>query len=374
MHEHLKARILQLEQELAGRQAQDKLLGSMLEKSNNQAHTFYNISKIIASTNDLDAMIPVIIGFIRKSINFDRVTVYLADDRRENMVLRHAGGLAVPDTVTIRIGEGLPGRIVEVGEHSHVHDLALFYSTFNDFIHVPGEEKRDGAYVGIALKSQGGAIGVIGFDRAVKYGLSVEDMDFLALTSHQISAGIEKSRLFTRTEELAQLDGLTGLYNHRVFKERLQQEVNRRNRTEKPLSLIMLDIDHFKRFNDVYGHQEGDGILKELAGVIKSQCRHTTMDMCFRYGGEEFAVILAELEMGIALKVAERIRKAVEHHPFGIKGRHPDAAVTVSIGVAGVGGRESLGAEELLRNADDALYRSKNGGRNRVSVTPAAAP
>ena len=136
----------------------------------------------------------------------------------------------------------------------------------------------------------------------------------------------------------------------------------------------MLDIDHFKRFNDNYGHQEGDRILKELAGVIKSQCRHTTMDMCFRYGGEEFSIILAELEMNIALKVAERIRKVVEHHPFSIKGRYPDAAVTVSIGVAGVGGRDSLSAEELLKNADDALYRSKNGGRNRVSVTPAAAP
>jgi len=85
----------------------------------------------------------------------------------------------------------------------------------------------------------------------------------------------------------------------------------------------MLDIDHFKRFNDNYGHQEGDRILKELAGVIKSQCRHTTMDMCFRYGGEEFSIILAELEMNIALKVTERIRKVVERHPFSIKGRSP---------------------------------------------------
>jgi len=104
---------------------------------------------------------------------------------------------------------------------------------------------------------------------------------------------------------------------------RLHQEVSRRDRTEKPLSIIMLDIDHFKRFNDNYGHQEGDRILKELAGVIKSQCRHTTMDMCFRYGGEEFSIILAELEMNIALKVAERIRKVVERHPFSIKGRSP---------------------------------------------------
>jgi diguanylate cyclase (GGDEF)-like protein len=369
MSDELKARIHRLEQEIIGLQVLSDNLGRMLEKSNNQAHTFYNISKIIASTNDLQAMIPDIIGFVRKSIRFDRVTFFLTDDRREKLVLRYADGIPLPGPVSFGIGEGLPGRIVEIGEHSHIHDLSLFYETLNDFIHVPGEEKRDGAYIGIALKSQNETLGVIGIDCPVKYGLTVEDMDFLALTSHQISAGIEKSHLFTRTEELAQLDGLTGLYNHRVFKERLVQEVSRRNRSGKPLSLIMLDIDHFKRFNDSYGHQAGDVILKELATVIKGQCRYTTMDMCFRYGGEEFAVLLSELELAIALKVAERIRRVVEKHSFSIKSRYPDTVLTISLGVAGMSGGDNVHPEELLKQADDALYRSKKGGRNRVTST-----
>jgi diguanylate cyclase (GGDEF)-like protein len=369
MSEELKARIRQLEQDLGKQRNENDKLGGMFEKSNNQAHTFYNISKVIAATNDLQAMIPDIIGFIRKSISFDRVTFYLADDRREKLVLRYANGLPVQGTVSIGIGEGLPGRIAEVGEHSHVHDLSMFYETFNDFIHVPGEEKRDGAYIGIALKSQN-AVGVIGIDSPVKYGLTVEDMDFLALTTHQISSGIEKSHLFTKTEELAQLDGLTGLYNHRVFKERLEQEVNRRSRTGKPLSLIMLDIDHFKHFNDNHGHQAGDAVLKELAAVIKGQCRYTTMDMCFRYGGEEFAVLLSELELAVALKVAERMRRVVERHSFGIKSRFPETSVTVSLGVAGMSEGDDLRPEELLKQADDALYRSKKGGRNRVTPPP----
>lgn len=372
MSDELKARIDRLEQEIADLRSQSDSLGRMLEKSNNQAHTFYNISKVIAATNDLQVMIPDIIGFVRKSINFDRVTFFLTDARREKLVLRYADGIPLSGPVSFGVGEGLPGRIAEIGEHSHVHDLSLFYETFNDFIHVPGEEKRDGAYIGIALKSQNETIGVIGIDCPVKYGLTVEDMDFLALTSHQISAGIEKSTLFTKTEELAQLDGLTGLYNHRVFKERLVQEVNRRNRSGKPLSLIMLDIDHFKRFNDSYGHQAGDAILKELAAVIKGQCRYTTMDMCFRYGGEEFAVLLSELELNIALKVAERIRRVVEKHPFGIKSRHPETTLTVSLGVAGMSGSDDLHPEELLKQADDALYRSKKAGRNRVMPAPPA--
>lgn len=367
MSDELNDRIHQLEHELGEQRSLYEKLGSMLEKSNNQAHTFYNISKVIAATNDLQSMIPDIIGYIRKSISFDRVTFYLADDLREKLFLRYSNGLPVQGAVSIGIGEGLPGRIVEIGEHAHIHDLSLFYETFNDFIHAPGEEKRDGAYIGIALKSHSTTIGVIGIDCPAKYGLTVEDMDFLALTSHQISAGIEKSHLFTQTEELAQLDGLTGLYNHRVFKERLEREVNRRSRTGKPLSLIMLDIDHFKQFNDNYGHQEGDAILKELAVVIKGQCRHTTMDMCFRYGGEEFAVLLSELEFTVALKVAERIRRVVERHSFSIKNRFPGTSLTVSLGVAGMSGGDDLRSEELLKKADDALYRSKKGGRNRVT-------
>ncbi len=361
-------RIEQLVQELAQERSQNESLGNLLEKSNNQVYTFYHISRIIASTNDLLEMVGRTIDTIRKSVPIDRASLYLADEKREMLELRYCSGFDLRDKISIGIGEGLPGRIVEVGEHSHVHDLSLFYETLNDFVHIPGEEKRDGSYIGIALKSKDAAIGVIGIDSRTKYGLTVDDMDFMALTSHQISIGIEKARLFRQTEQLSQLDGLTGLFNHRVFVERLRHEVAKRRRTGTPLSLIMLDIDHFKLFNDSFGHQEGDDVLREIAGVIRSQCRRATVDLCFRYGGEEFAVLLSELDAEIALKVAERIRRVVEHFPFGIKNRYPDTKVTVSMGVAGLSGTDEYGPDELLKQADDALYRSKEGGRNRVSL------
>ena len=373
MSDELKARINRLEQALEQARSQIEVLGDLLEKSNNQVFTFYNISKTIASTNDFHGMIHLIMGTLKKSIPFDRVSLYLADDSRQKLILTYFSGFEIKDNISIKIGEGLPGRIVENGEHSHIHDLSLFYETFNDFIHVPGEEKQDGAYIGVALKSRNTTVGVIGIDCREKQGLSVDDMDFMALTSHQISIGIEKTSLFTKTEQLSQLDGLTGLYNHRVFKEKLEQEVSKRSRTGKPLSLIMLDIDHFKRFNDNFGHQEGDAILKELAVVIKGQCRHTTMDACFRYGGEEFSVILPELELGIALKVADRMRKIVENHPFRIKEKHPGTNLTVSLGVAGLYGSDDVKPEELLRKADEALYASKRNGRNRVTASPTPA-
>jgi diguanylate cyclase (GGDEF)-like protein len=373
MSDELKARIDRIEQELEEARAQIEGLGTSLEKSNNQVFTFYNISKTIASTNDFHEMIHVIMGILRKSISFDRVSLYLTDESRQKLLLTYFSGLEITDKTSIGIGEGLPGRIVENGEHSHIHDLSLFYETLNDFIHVPGEEKRDGAYIGVALKSRNTTVGVIGIDCREKQGLSVDDMDFMALTSHQISIGIEKASLFVKTEQLSQLDGLTGLYNHRVFKEKLEQEVSKRSRTGKPLSLIMLDIDHFKKFNDNFGHQEGDAILKELAVVIRGQCRHATMDACFRYGGEEFSVILPELELGIALKVADRMRRIVEKHPFRIKEKHPGTDLTVSLGVAGLSGTDDVKPEELLKMADEALYASKRNGRNRVTASPTTA-
>jgi diguanylate cyclase (GGDEF)-like protein len=374
MYDELKARIDRLEQELKQERAQIEGLGNLLEKSNNQVFTFYNISKTIASTNDFHEMIHLIMGILRKSIPFDRVSLYLADDNRQKLLLTYSSGFEITDETSIGVGEGLPGRIVELGEHSHIHDLSLFYETFNDFIHVPGEEKRDGAYIGVALKSRNAAVGVIGIDCREKQGLSVDDMDFMALISHQISVGIEKASLFVKTEQLSQLDGLTGLYNHRVFDEKLEQEVSKRSRTGKSLSLIMLDIDHFKQFNDDFGHQEGDAILKELAVVIKGQCRHATMDACFRYGGEEFSVILPELELGIAVKVADRMRKIVESHPFRIKEKHPGTALTISLGVAGSSGSDDVQPEELLKKADEALYESKRNGRNRVTASSVTAP
>ncbi len=371
MSDELKARIDRLEQELEQERAQIDSLGNLLDKSNNQVFTFYHISKTIASTNDFHEMIHLIMGTLKKSIPFDRVSLYLADDSGQKLILTYFSGFEATDKISIGIGEGIPGRIVEVGEHSHIRDLSLFYETFNDFIHVPGEEKRDGAYIGVALKSRNTTVGVIGIDCRDKQGLSVDDMDFMALTSHQISIGIEKASLFMKTEQLSQLDGLTGLHNHRVFKEKLEQEVIKRSRTGKPLSLIMLDIDHFKQFNDNFGHQEGDAILKELALVIKGQCRHATMDACFRYGGEEFSVILPELEFGIALKVADRMRTMVENHPFRIKKKHPGTTLTISLGVAGLSGNDEVQPEVLLKKADEALYTSKRNGRNRVTPLPA---
>lgn len=368
--EHLHTRIKDLEQQLIKKDEHIKSLEGLLDKKLDELFIYYHIAKTISSVLDVQEMLRQITGIIKKTIHWNRISIYLREDSRDQIELSFFSGLDVSGKVSLRLGEGLPGRIAENGEHVHIHDLAVFYETFNDFIHYPGEARRDGSYIGIALKAQNSVIGVLGMDSNKKHGLSVDDMDLMAILSHQIAAGIERSRYFEKIQQLSEIDGLTGLYNHRVFHEKLRHEVNRRGRTGKPLSLIMLDIDHFKQFNDAYGHQAGDAVLREIAEIITSQSRCNSIDTCSRYGGEEFSIIMPEIELHNAVKVAERLRNVVEAHSFFVEDGSPPIKVTVSIGVAAISGSDDMSAEELIKKADEALYLSKRSGRNRVSYSP----
>lgn len=162
--------------------------------------------------------------------------------------------------------------------------------------------------------------------------------------------------------DLAMRDGLTRLLNHRMFYTLLEKEVARTQRYDKPLSLLMLDIDHFKRVNDSFGHVAGDMILADLGRVINSQVRNA--DSVCRYGGEEISVILPETGVEEAVQLAERIRRAIEAHHFDI-GQGKSTGITVSIGVASLAGPDTS-VEKLVAVADKAMYAAKEGGRNRV--------
>lgn len=156
------------------------------------------------------------------------------------------------------------------------------------------------------------------------------------------------------------VDGLTGAYNKRYLFESLGRELPRANRYKRPLSVLMVDIDHFKSINDDYGHLAGDAVLKELSSVIQGRLRPD--DVLSRYGGEEFVVVLPETDLAGAATAAESLRALVETSHFHFEGE--PIKVTISIGVAQYDGTSDVTA--LLKAADDKLYEAKNSGRNRV--------
>ncbi|MFZ5993696.1 MAG: diguanylate cyclase [Thermodesulfobacteriota bacterium] len=163
-------------------------------------------------------------------------------------------------------------------------------------------------------------------------------------------------------EEMAIRDGLTTLYNHRYFQEQLAAEFAKSIRYGDALTCIIIDIDHFKQFNDTYGHQAGDAILSEMGRLLRQLTR--SGDVPARYGGEEFAVLLLRCDKITGRSCAERLRKAVEDHEFRFQDN--TFRVTVSVGAASSPDERISLAKELLEGADKALYTAKRGGRNRA--------
>jgi diguanylate cyclase (GGDEF)-like protein len=177
---------------------------------------------------------------------------------------------------------------------------------------------------------------------------------------------IQKALEHARTRRLASTDGLTGVYNHRTFQERLSQEIARADRYSRPLSVLMLDVDHFKVYNDTYGHPQGDIVLQDLARLLQEMSR--TSDTVARWGGEEFTIILPETDSVGAQKIGQRLCEQVERYPFPGQELMPGGTLTISIGVATYASASSK--EALLQAADTALYTAKREGRNRVCVAP----
>jgi len=179
----------------------------------------------------------------------------------------------------------------------------------------------------------------------------------------------ERIRMMEKLQKLAITDGLTKLYNSRSFYSQLELEVDRFNRYQHPLTLLMLDIDYFKEYNDNYGHLEGDKVLVRFSQIIKSCLRAN--DSAYRYGGEEFTVILPETAGKEAETVAQRIRAALEAERFSPE-KGKDVTITISIGVTVYQLKEELST--FIQRADKAMYLSKQNGRNKVSVLYAEGP
>ena len=216
----------------------------------------------------------------------------------------------------------------------------------------------------IPLKIEKEIVGVLNINDGEQVSFDVSNLDFVLKLSEFISMTVSNAILYEKTKKLSVTDGLTGISNRPNMEQTLRSEFERSMRYGAPLSVVLLDVDHFKVVNDTYGHQKGDEILVAVASLLKTFCRAN--DIAARYGGEEFLMILPQSNAQGAFKIAERVRE--ELMKLNFTGNESNFSVTTSCGVAELDRDDMKNADQLISAADHALYEAKNGGRNKTII------
>ena len=331
--------------------------------------TLYKISHMMSEVGfDIDKLLDII---IEKSIEAAKATkgsLMLLDDSQEFLEVQRvimwdeSINRPVPienfkKNIKIKPGEGIAGKVLVTG------DMLIINEPENDpnFKQFDDNERFIQNICCIPLKVNNITFGVINIvDKIDGSPFEKRDTDLLMAMVNQAAIVLDNTKLF----KLAITDGLTGLYLVRHFRNRLASEEKRAKRYNKIFSILFFDIDHFKKFNDTYGHHIGDEVLKQVAAIFKSSLREG-IDIAARYGGEEMIALLPETDIKGAYIVAERLRNAVADHEF--TGYKTSLHVTISIGISEFPTSDS-NTDELIRKADTALYRSKEGGRNKTTI------
>lgn len=256
--------------------------------------------------------------------------------------------------------EGLGGEVIETGEALLLKDLLQEEECRES--RRAAQEEGIRSWLGIPLIAQDRVIGVMSVQSKAPEAFSSDQLHLFESIGKQAAVAIQNAHLF----ELATMDGLTRIYARRYFDQRILEEWERSIRYGEPFSLMLLDIDDFKSFNDRYGHLIGDRVLREVAALIRWNLRN--IDIPARYGGEEFVVILPKIGLENAISVAERIRKDIGR--LAVPTRKTSLKLTVSIGVSSYPENGCKSALEMLELTDQALYKAKDGGKNRVFSFP----
>jgi diguanylate cyclase (GGDEF)-like protein len=330
-----------------------------------QRNTIAEVGRRAAAILEMDALLPQVVDLIAQNFGYYRVHIFQMERNSEYAVYKAGtgkAGLAIAEEgLRLKVGEeGLVGWVARHGEPLLVNDVSQdprYYS------HPELPDTR--SELDVPVRVAGRIIGVLDVQSTELNAFDESDVDTLQTLADQLAVAMENARLYQETERLAITDSLTGLHNLRYFYETLEKEIQRSERYHHSVSVIILDIDEFKAYNDLYGHLAGDDVLRELAQLMSKVTRQT--DTLARYGGEEFTIILPETEIGGARFVAERLLEEVREHRFSMQDGQTTGRITISLGVATYP-HHADDATALVDAADNALLQAKREGKDRVCV------
>ncbi len=335
-------------------------VNDLLDRKLYEATILSEIGRVARDLVHFDETFTSVMGLVARVVDFTvGAMAFVEGDDLEvvMMVHRHAGPEVVADA---------RARVLEAvaAERKGAPLARTQYRLFAPASDIGGpEEPALGGFGTFPVVTNERLVGLLAVGGRAMTRQSPEAIAFLGQVANQAHIVMENSRLFERVRELSFRDGVTGLFNHRHVMELLKAELERARRYQTGFSVLMIDIDHFKKVNDEHGHPAGDAVLREVAALLQDCMR--AVDVVGRYGGEEFVVILPGTSYDEARQTAERVRLRVGSHPFRVDGK--ELRVTVSIGVSSCPLLGNCGAPDLVDEADKALYRAKRDGRDRTA-------
>lgn len=320
-------------------------------------NTIQGISKLIVSSLDLETISQTVVQSLKDSFGYTHVSIYSADGEYLHMKAQvgYSEERALPK---IHISQGVIGKTYRTRSIHFIKDIAREETYLNADDYITSE-------ICIPLVKDDIVLGILNVEADRERELTQADVNVLTAIAGPIAVSMDNARLHAQLKEMATTDAVTGLSNRHVFEQALHAEVERAERNQSLLSLIIFDIDFFKQFNDLYGHPAGDARLKAVANIIKQNLRK--YDIAARYGGDEFAIILSECNQQNALMFAERLRQGTwagapqSQNSEGIPG------YTLSLGIATYP-QDANQPSALLIEADNAAMRAKQQGRNRIKL------
>ncbi len=326
-----------------------------------EAETLQKVAEVVNTSLNQQEIFAIILEQLARVIDFDSASILLKNDTGSEIV----GGRGFKDLGAV-LGIHFPNDdttpntvVLNTREPFILEDAPAQYAAFNNPPH-----RGIHGWMGVPLTIQDRVIGLLVMDSKQIGYFSEEHARLAAAFASQVAITIENARLFQETQRLSITDPLTNCYNRRFFFDQAGRERDRSKRFDRPMSLIMLDLDHFKQVNDRLGHRAGDQVLIHLVQTIQSELR--TIDVLGRYGGEEFAILLPETETEKAMAAAERIRKTIETHDANLG--ETSVHITASLGIVTYSPPEEVTIDELLDRADQAMYIAKRAGRNQVNL------